>query len=361
MAENSDSPSHARTESKGHVGDMKHRSGLRRILTLALMLSVPLLLAAIGVYYWIESARFATTDNAYVQQNIISISPEVGGRITAVGVRENQQVKQGDLLFAIDPKPYELAVSQANARIAAAQVQVQTLQTDYQVSGVDIEVAKKDIAFAQANFDRQAALMDRGFNTRAQMEMAQNALDRARAELKSAQANVIAKKARLATGAASPGENPDLAKAKVEREQALLDLSRARVLAPAAGRIAQSSRLQIGQMMVSGLPVVSIVADDDSWIEANFKETDLARMKVGQKAEIKIDAYPGVKLHGRVESIGAGTGSEFSVLPAQNANGNWVKVTQRVPVRIAILEKSPRQLIAGISATVSVDLQDDPE
>ncbi|WP_246218748.1 HlyD family secretion protein [Parasphingorhabdus halotolerans] len=113
----------------------------------------------------------------------------------------------------------------------------------------------------------------------------------------------------------------------------------------------------MGQMMVSGLPAVSIVDDQNSWIEANFKETDLAKMKVGQKAEITFDAYPDLILKGRVDSIGAGTGSEFSVLPAQNANGNWVKVTQRVPVRIKILDKSKRQLIAGLSAEVTVDLQ----
>ncbi len=337
------------------------RSLSRRILTILLMLSVPLALAGFGAYYWITSARYASTDNAYVQQNIVSISPEIGGKIVEVAVRENQLVQAGDLLFAIDPVPFELAVSQANARIAAAQVDVQNLQTDYQVSGVDIEVARKDIEFALANYNRQAALMERGFNTRAKMEVAQNEVDRARAKLRSAQANVFAKKARLSNGPAAPGENPDVANAKVAKEQALLILARTRVMAPVSGRVAQSTRLQMGQMMVSGLPAVSIVDDQNSWIEANFKETDLAKMKVGQKAEITFDAYPDLVLKGRVDSIGAGTGSEFSVLPAQNANGNWVKVTQRVPVRIKILDKSNRQLIAGLSAEVTVDLQNGPE
>lgn len=203
--------------------------------------------------------------------------------------------------------------------------------------------------------------MEKGFTTRARLDAAQHEVDLARAKLKSAQADVLAAKARLSTGSAAPGENPAIADAKVAREQAKLNLDRTRVVAPVAGRIAQSTRLQIGQMMVSGLPTVSIVNDENSWIEANFKETDLARMKVGQKAKITFDAYPGLELNGRVDSIGAGTGSEFSVLPAQNANGNWVKVTQRVPVRIKILDKSPRQLIAGISAEVTVDLQNTPE
>jgi len=337
------------------------RSLFRRSLTMLIMLSVPLGLAAFGAYYWITSGRYASTDNAYVQQNIVSISPEIGGKIIEVGVRENSLVKQGDLLFAIDPVPFELAVSQANAQIAAAQVQVQNLQTDYQVSGVDIEVARKDIDFAMSNYNRQAALMERGFNTRAKMEEAQNAVDRARAKLRSAEANVIAKKARLSNGPAAPDENPDVANAKVAKKQAQLNLERTRVVAPISGRIAQSDRLQMGQMMVSGLPAVSIVDDQNSWVEANFKETDLAKMKVGQEAEISFDAYPELTLKGRVESIGAGTGSEFSVLPAQNANGNWVKVTQRIPVRIEILDKPSRQLIAGLSVEVTVDLQSSAE
>ncbi len=335
----------------------KRRIG-RQVGRWILMLSVPLLLAGFGVFYWITSGRYAVTDNAYVQQDIVSVSPEIGGKIIAIGVQENQLVKTGDLLFAIDPEPYELAVAQANARIAAAQVNVQNLRTDYQVSGVDIEVARQDIAFAQSNYQRQAALMDKGFTTRARLDAAQHEVDIARAKLKSAEADVLAARSRLSTGAAAPGENPDVADAKVARDQAMLNLQRARVL---AGRVAQSSRLQVGQMMVAGLPVVSIVNDQNSWVEANFKETDLAKMKTGQKAKITFDAYPGLELNGRVDSIGAGTGSEFSVLPAQNANGNWVKVTQRVPVRIKILDKSPRQLIAGISAEVTVDLQNDPE
>ena len=333
------------------------RSPARQIGRWLLMLSVPLLLAAAGTYYWIISDHYASTDNAYVQQNIVAVSPEIGGKIIEVGVSENQQVEAGDLLFAIDPAPYELAVAQSNARIAAAQVQVQNLQTDYQVSGVDIEVARQDIAFARSNYERQAALMEKGFTTRARLDAAQHEVDLARAKLKSAQADVVAAKSRLSTGSAVPGENPDVTDAKVARDQALLNLQRARVLAPISGRVSQSTRLQTGQMMVSGLPAVSIVDDRNSWVEANFKETDLARMKVGQKAKITIDAYPGLELNGVVDSIGSGTGSEFSVLPAQNANGNWVKVTQRVPVRIRILDKSPRQLIAGISAEVTVDLQ----
>jgi membrane fusion protein (multidrug efflux system) len=143
----------------------------------------------------------------------------------------------------------------------------------------------------------------------------------------------------------------------VQRQRAGLDLGRTAVRAPVDGTISQSDRLQVGAMMVTGLPAVSIVANGRSWVEANFKETDLNHMRVGQPAEVTFDAYPGLKLKGHVQSIGAGTGSEFSVLPAQNATGNWVKVTQRVPVRVAIDGRSPRQLIAGQSADVTIDVR----
>jgi multidrug resistance efflux pump len=165
-------------------------------------------------------------------------------------------------------------------------------------------------------------------------------------------------RAKLATGSAVPGQSPAIAAARVQREKALLDLARTAVYAPTDGTISQSERLQVGQMMLSGLPAVSIVGGGGrAWVEANFKETDLNKMRVGQPAEVSFDAYGGLKLKGHVQSIGAGTGSEFSVLPAQNASGNWVKVTQRVPVRIAIDEPSPRQLIAGLSSRVTVDVR----
>ncbi|WP_430429115.1 HlyD family efflux transporter periplasmic adaptor subunit [Parasphingorhabdus sp.] len=332
------------------------KSGLKGGLRWIVMLSVPLAILIFGVYYYITSGRYVSTENAYVKQDIVSISPEIGGKIVEVNVQENDYVRAGDLLFRIDPAPFALAVSQADADIAAAQVTVQNLQTDYDTSGVDIAAARSDIALAQANFERQAALMERGFATKADYQAAQHEVEQAQAKLQVAQASVVSARSRLASGTAVPGQNPDVARAQVAKEQALLDLSRTDVRAPVSGRIAQASRLQTGQMMMAGLPVVSLVDNENSWIEANFKETDLAKMAVGQKATVTFDAYPGVTLNGRVESIGSGTGSEFSVLPAQNANGNWVKVTQRVPVKIQILDKSPRQLIAGISAEVTIDL-----
>jgi len=230
------------------------------------------------------------------------------------------------------------------------------LQTDLGNTGVDINAAAEDVGYYRQQLRRQQELMARGFTTRARLEDAEHDLSDAESKLAEARADALTAKAALATAPAARGVNPAIAAAQAQRRKAELDLARTTVRAPVSGTISQADRLQLGQMMTVGLPALTIVASDRSWIEANFKETDLARMRVGQPARLTFDAYPGVSLKGHVASIGAGTGSEFSILPAQNASGNWVKVTQRVPVRIAIDDRSPRQLIAGLSTHVTVDI-----
>lgn len=328
--------------------------GRRRWLRPLLMFGVPLLLIAVAGYWWTTSGGSVSTDNAYVQQDKVGVASDVAGRIVEVAVKENQPVKAGDVLFRIDPEPYRIALAQADAAIAGAQVQVTTLQASYQGTGADIQAARDTIASAQEDFNRQQQLMARGFTTRARFDQARHSVEQARASYQRAVSDAAEARSKLSTGSAVPGVNPAIAAARAQREKALLDLSRTTRRAPVGGVVSQADRLQVGQMMMSGLPAVTIVRSGGSWVEANFKETELNKMRVGQPAEVEFDAYPGLKLKGHVASIGAGTGSEFSVLPAQNANGNWVKVTQRVPVRIAIDEKSPRQLIAGLSADVTV-------
>ena len=333
-----------------------HRPGAsRKWLRPVLMVSAPLALLAAGVGYYFATDHYVSTDNAYVQQDKVSVAAEVGGRIVEVMVRENQEVKAGDILFRIDPEPYRISAAQADATIAQAQVRLTGLETEYKASGVSITRAREAVAFFTSEYQRQAALMQTGFTTKARLQKAEHALSDARSQLAAAEAEAMKAQAALATGAAAPGVNPQVLAAQVQKRKALLDLSRTVVRAPMSGVVSQADRLQLGQMMVSGLPAVTIVSRQGSWVEANFKETDLNHMKVGQAASLSFDAYPSLKLKGRVASIGAGTGSEFSVLPAQNANGNWVKVTQRVPVRIAIEERAPRPLIAGLSTHVRID------
>lgn len=335
---------------------VEHREGARRKwLRPVLMVYVPLALAAAGVGYYFANDHYVSTDNAYVQQDKVSVAAEVGGRVVEVMVRENQSVKAGDILFRIDPEPYRIAAAQADAAIAQAQVRLTGLETDYQASNVSINKAREAVSFFTSEYKRQAALMDTGFTTKARLQAAEHALSEARSQLAAAEAEALKAQAALATGAAAPGVNPQVLAAQVQKRKALLDLSRTVVRAPVSGVVSQADRLQIGQMMVVGLPAVTIVSNKGSWVEANFKETDLNQMKVGQTARLSFDAYPGLKLKGHVASIGAGTGSEFSVLPAQNANGNWVKVTQRVPVRIALDGAAPRPLLAGLSTHVRID------
>jgi membrane fusion protein (multidrug efflux system) len=327
----------------------------RRWLRLAVMLSVPLLLLALGGYFWLTSGRYVSTDNAYVQQDMVSISPDVTGRIVAVNVRENQRVKAGDVLFRIDPEPFSIALAQADAALAAARVEVNTLATDSGSASADIQSANADIRLAQATYDRQAALMRQGFTTRASFDAAAQQVSAARARLATAQASAAKARNQIGSGGGASGLPAAIQAAMAQRAKAALDLARTIVHAPSDGVVSQTSRLQIGNITPSGVPVLSIVAGRGPWVEANFKETDLNHMAVGQCAEVKLDAYPGLQVKGHVASIGAGTGSEFSVLPAQNATGNWVKVTQRVPVRIAIDGTPARPMIAGLSTDISID------
>lgn len=326
----------------------------RRWGRIAAMVSLPLLLLVGGFLYWQSLQGKVSTDNAYVKQDMVAVGAEVGGRIVDVRVREDQRVAAGDLLFKVDPEPYQLEIAQADAAIASAQANLTALQQDSDLSGADIGAAREDIAFARSRLERQEQLWQRGFTTKADLDAARHAVAQAQEALRQAQARQAEARAKLARGAAVPDQDPQVAMAQAQRASAQLQLRRTEVRAPISGRVAQADRLQAGQQILPSLPVLTLVADESTYIEANFKETDLDQMRPGQAAELRFDAYPGIVLSGHVASIGAGTGSQFSVLPAQNATGNWVKVTQRVPVRIAIDEKSPRPLLAGLSTHVTV-------
>jgi membrane fusion protein (multidrug efflux system) len=288
-----------------------------------------------------------------VKQDIVAVSPQVNGQVVQVFVRNGMRVKRGDLLFRIDPQPYRVALENAQAQLAAAQLQTRVLKTTAAGTGGDIAGAEANLRIKQNALARQQALLKQGFTTRADYEDALNEVKTAETQLADAQA-----RAANANAAVAPGEQPQVAQAQAAVDKAKLDLERTDVRAPMDGVIENADDLLVGKMAVTGIGMLSLVHSQAAWVEANFKEKDVGRMVPGQSAEITVDAYPGMKFPAHVQSIGAGTGSEFSLLPAQNANGNWVKVTQRVPVRIAFDGHPSQPLIAGLSVTSTVYFDD---
>jgi len=279
----------------------------------------------------------------------VSVSAQVNGPIAQVFVKNGDQVKRGEVLFRIDPQPYQVALEQAQAQLAAAQLQTTQLRTQAAGTGADIVGEQANLQIKKNALARQQALLKQGFTTRADYEDALN-------EVRTAEQDVADAKARAANAhaALAPGEQPQIAQAKAAVDKAKLDLERTTIRAPMDGVVENADNLQVGQMAVTGLGMLSLVHSKTAWVEANFKEKDVGRMVPGQKAKIEVDAYPGQEFDAHVESIGAGTGSEFSLLPAQNANGNWVKVTQRVPVRIAFDGTPSKPMIAGLSVDATI-------
>src|SRR3954447_18146696 len=254
----------------------------KRPWRLILLLSVPLILVAIGGYLWLTSGRYVSTDNAYVQQDMVSVAPEVNGVIREVLVHENQPVRRGQLLFRIDPRPFRIQLAQAEAQIANAEVQVGQLETRSAGTVADIQGAQANLTYQQREYQRLDALMSRGWITRSRHDEALHNLQEARERLANARAASATAQPALRGGAA--GTQPAVEAARAAREQALLNLSRTEVRAPADGVVSQTDRLQIGATAVTGVPVVTLVRSGTTYVEANYKETDLANMYVGQRA-----------------------------------------------------------------------------
>ena len=324
-----------------------------------LMIGGPLIILAVVAWFVLTGGRSEATDDAYVQVGKAPISAAIAGRVIEVDVTENQRVQAGQVLFKLDPADQRAADQKAQAALAAAQLQVVSLRAAYDqrklVLGSDLTTA----AFATREAARQRALVAAGVASRQQADQARQNADLATAQVAVARQQVATALADLGAAANSPGAYPAVLQAKASLTATRTDLSRTVVFAPQAGVVTRVDQLQVGAY-VNPAQTLFFLLSGEPWVEANFKEDQLRKMRVGQPAQIKIDAYGGGALAGHVASFSPGAGSAFSALPAQNATGNWVKVVQRLPVRIAFNKPPPDVAArAGLSAKVTVDIRQD--
>jgi membrane fusion protein (multidrug efflux system) len=306
---------------------------------------------SVAIHYWRLSRLYVTTDNAYVNANRIEIAAQVSGPVRAIWVRDQQPVKYGELLFQIDPQPYQLAVDAAQAQLELANQS--NSQDRAAVAAARAQVAQRtaELRNAQAEEQRAMELTRQKLISKQSAETMATGAETAAAEVNAAQANL--EQAQSALGQAG-AQNAAVRAAAAKLAQAQLDLTHTRITAPASGLIA-NFELRPGSMVQNGVPAFTIIGDNEYWVDANFKETELRRVQVGQKARLVVDMYPDHEFKGEVQSLSGGAGQAFSLLPAQNATGNWVKVTQRVPVRVRILDPLPNYpLRIGTTATVRV-------
>jgi membrane fusion protein (multidrug efflux system) len=328
-----------------------------------LWIAGPLLILAAFGWEWLSTRGKAETDNAYVKAERVMIAPQVAGRVVAVLVNENEAVKQGQLLFRIDPEPLRIAVDAAQAKLDQVSDSTGANRASVQEADSTLRGAEDSLRWAQEDYARQSSLVKQGLVARKAADDALHVLNGARAARDAALA--AREKSRMTLGgkAGAPAEQlPEYRAALAALEKAKLDLQHADVTAPVTGVVATHD-LQVGEYLNVGQVAMPLVALAPVWIEANFKETDLRRMRVGQTAKFRVDSFPGVVWSARVASISPASGSEFSVLPAQNASGNWVKIVQRIPVRLELTQEPANAplLRAGMSADVTVDISNDPQ
>jgi membrane fusion protein (multidrug efflux system) len=297
------------------------------------------------------------TDNAYIKADKIALATDVSGLIAEVPVQANQRVERGQLLVRLEDTPFRLAVSEAEAHLNQVRNQLLARRADYAEAAATLEQARRDAAFYQRQLQRNEKMGPVAVSE-AQLDEARQALARARAQIAINQEKLASLAAELGGDNTTPLEQQaDLKVAQAQLDRARYQLSRTEIYAPVAGIIANDVP-QVGEMVPAGLTLLSMLSSEDTWVEANLKETQLAGVEPGQQARVVIDAYPDVEWRAVVESLSPASGSEFALIPAQNASGNWVKVVQRVPVRLRLLDAQGRQLPlrAGMSAEVRIDI-----
>ena len=339
------------------VRQRQHRpQRLRRLIRrLILLVVVPIAIVVGAIAFWLSAGGVASTDDAYVEADRIAIAPRISGRVVEVDVTENQVVKPGQTLFKIDPEPYQLALQRADAELAAARLDIEQLRAVYKSRVAELKAAQDSADYWTSEFNRNQKLVNQSAVSQSKFEQTRNFMDMARYMTDATQQQINQTVQALAGDPNIPtDQHPKVKAAIAARDRAALELSYTDVTAPADAIVAKED-LQPGAWVQLGMPVFDVFTTKDLRVEANFKETDLTDVRDGQKVTIAVDTYPGRVFHGHVASIAPATGAEYALLPAQNASGNWVKVVQRIPLRILIdPEEGAPPLRSGMSATVDI-------
>jgi membrane fusion protein (multidrug efflux system) len=319
---------------------------------------LPLAAAIGGLTFYLNGGRYVGTDDAYVGAQKVLITPEISGKIDKVVVKEGQHVEQGDVLFEIDPVPYRLAVDEAKAALAQAQSTYDNLIANIKIYGKMLDLADQAVELKQRDVERKQALVKNSFGSQLDLDNAANAMVTAGAQAQFVRQQLSNAKAQLLDNPDLPLEQfPPYAEAKAKLADAERNLDHAVIRAPMAGIATQVDQIQLGRFVAAGTPVFSVIDIDHPWVDANPKESDFTYVATGQKATLDVDAFPNHVFKGYVGSLSPGTGAQFAILPPQNATGNFVKVVQRVPVRIYFDENDPlvKKLKAGMSVYATID------
>jgi len=324
-----------------------------RLILFALL---PLVLV-LGSYFYVTGGAVMSTDDAYVQADMVGLSTDVSGIVSEVAVRDNQKVAKGDVLFKLDPTQFQLALDRADAQIGNTRNELNALQASYRNMQTQVEQARKDVEFNDVNFKRQEQLLTNNFTPRATFDAARNTLQGSQQKLASLEAQLAGIAANLNGHPDAPIEDhPRYKDAMAARNEAARQLDHTVVKAPFAGVVTNVPTLQPGQYLAAAAVAFNIVSSDHVWVQASPKETELTYVRPGQPATIEVDTYPGLQWSGTVDSISPASASSFSLLPAENTSGNWVKVVQRIPMRVRVENKPDRPpLRVGMSVGLEVD------
>jgi membrane fusion protein (multidrug efflux system) len=329
----------------------------RKRLRMILLVALPLIALAIGTFMYLGSGRYITTDNAYVGAQKVLITPDISGKIARIIVREGQHVKAGDELFEIDREPFRIAVDQAQAKLATVRTDFTNLKSDYRIYRDLAEVARQNADLKKADVERKKSLATSHAGSQVDYETAVSAQLTAQLQAQLAVQRRDQSFNQLLGDPNLPIEKfPAYMQATAALEQAQRDLDHTLLRAPIDGMATQVDNIQLGRFVTAGTPVFAVIDDSAPWVDANPKETDITNLQIGQHATVFVDTFPDTTFSGTVESVSPGTGAQFAILPPQNASGNWVKVVQRVPLRVR-LDKDPMlsRLRAGMSAIVEID------